>query len=153
MKTLDIAAVNLESCHQMVGTTKPFILVIEKNEKLIETIAAFATLAQIKSASIYGIGAIRDPELAYFEASSKQYHTKQFHGDFEVISLSGNITKHNDGLAIHLHAALGDEKYQLIAGHLKNATVAVTIEMTVIPFTSTINRTINSDFNLPLIQP
>jgi predicted DNA-binding protein with PD1-like motif len=42
--------------------------------------------------------------------------------------MDGNISFLDNALFVHLHTSLSDDKFQVIGGHLFNATVAVTAE-------------------------
>ena len=41
---------------------------------------------------------------------------------------------------MHMHTALGDDNYKVIGGHLKDATVAVTAEITITPLSTKLMR-------------
>jgi uncharacterized protein len=154
--TSTINLANYHTAHAIVGTDAnaiaPFILVLNKGDKLIEAIMSCANKLQLKSAAIWGIGAIAEPKLAYYNLDTKQYSYKTFAGDFEIISLIGNITKLDDKYIVHAHIAVSDGNFQLVAGHLSEATVSVTAEITILPFSGAINRKLNSEFALNLIS-
>jgi hypothetical protein len=145
-------AIKANSCAPLKNAQKPFMLVLDKGQRLIESILACANSAKLHSASFSGLGAIENPTLSYYEDSTKQYKTQTFEGSYELISLTGNITELDGKLIAHAHVALGDERYQLIAGHLNEAMVSITAEITIIPFDAPITRKLNPVFNLNLIE-
>jgi uncharacterized protein len=144
-------AVNVESSCTKKGCDKPFMLIVEKGKRLIEAIIQCADSSQINSASLYGIGALMNPELGFFDINSQAYQYKKFDGFFELVSLSGNITKLDGKNVAHIHVVLSDRNYQVIAGHLKDAEVGVTAEISITPFAGTVVRRNNPEFNVNLI--
>lgn len=74
-----------------------------------------------------GIGMLKDPELGYF-VSKGEYARKVFEGNFELLNLSGNISKYDGGLLGHIHVMLANEDYSVFGGHLFNAKVGLTLE-------------------------
>jgi predicted DNA-binding protein with PD1-like motif len=152
MQPNSFAVIDLNSAHLMINADSPFMLILHKGENVIDSLKKFAITAQIKSASLSGIGALENVRLGYFNLATHQYQYKTFSGMYELISLTGNITKLNDDYIVHLHVALGGPEYQTISGHLDSATVGVTAEIAVIPFGSTITRQFNPDLQLNLIK-
>lgn len=152
MQNQNITTTKLDSPPRIIDPKLPFLLVIEKGKEVSAAIIACAEKHKIGSATLSGIGALENPELGYYNLETKQYQIKKFTGTYELISLIGNITKLNNNFAAHIHVALSNEKYQIIAGHLIKATVAVTAEISIIPFHYEIQRCFNPDFNVNLIE-
>jgi len=74
--------VDLNSCHELKNTDKPFILLLRKDEKLFESVIKAAEIMHIQAASISGLGALDDVTVAYYDLPRKEYKTKLFHGMF-----------------------------------------------------------------------
>jgi predicted DNA-binding protein with PD1-like motif len=73
-------------------------------------------------------------ELGYYHLEEKDYHRKTFSEmDYELISLTGNLSLKEGKPYIHVHAALGDNQFRVFGGHLFEANVAVTAEVSIIP--------------------
>lgn len=147
-----ISVVDSSSCSKLADTDLPFILIVHKGESLIETILKCAQAINLKAASLSGLGALENPTIAYYNLNSKEYQNKLFPGDFELTSLNGNLTKAEDEWVAHIHVTLGDEDYRVIGGHLQNAVVSITTEITVIPFQNPIVRKMDADIGLKLIS-
>lgn len=146
-----ISALDRQVCHQLTDPTEPFILVLHKGENVIESLLDCANTMSIKSAALMGLGAFADPTIAYYRLSTQKYEDKTFPGIFELISFNGNLTQLDGKLLAHVHVALGDEHHQVIGGHLKNAIVGVTVEITVVPFKNAIHRKMDNSVGLCLI--
>lgn len=113
---------------------EPFLLVLKRGEPVVATLVRALQEKGIASGSISGLGALENPEISYYELEEKRYVSRSFPGVFEVASLNGNISELEQNLALHMHVVLGDSQYRAIAGHLQDATVGGTLEITVIPF-------------------
>ncbi|MEM3444798.1 MAG: DUF296 domain-containing protein [Thermoplasmata archaeon] len=101
-----------------------FVLKAEDGENLFEVLESFIRAEQVNSGVILaGIGMLRDFELGYFDGN--EYHRKKYRKPHELVSIKGTIA---DGV-LHLHAALANEKHELIGGHLFKATTCILNEI------------------------
>lgn len=136
----NIAIINSNSGAQLKNTDKPFILVLKPGENLFEGILRCADAANLKSASISGLGGLCDITLAYYNLETKQYQTKLFAEMHELISMNGNIATFEGKRFLHIHAAVGDENYAVFGGHLMSATVNPSAEISITPLSAEIER-------------
>lgn len=148
-----LAVVSTKTCEKMVNPTKPFILVVDKGENVIDALLHCAHTMNIKAASLSGLGATGDVSVAFYHLDTKEYAIKEFTGDFELVSLTGNIAKHEGKPVVHIHAAMGNEDYSLFGGHIMKMIVSVTAEITVIPLDGEIERQYAPDIGLNLMCP
>lgn len=118
----------------------------------MSTLTSFIIGNNIASGIIGGIGAIHDIEIGYFDVGQKQYIKHSFSDTFEVISLTGNISRLDNKPFIHLHAAVADETHRLFGGHLFRATVAVTLELYLRTFEDSIERKPDKDMGFNFWQ-
>lgn len=125
-----------------------YVVRLYKGEDLIASLTDFAEKEHI-GGSISGIGAMGKAELGCFELSTKKYMRKSFEGDFEILSLSGNITAKDGTFVVHAHAILGSSSFETFGGHLFSGEISITGETTVIPWHwDTISRTFDDDTHL-----
>lgn len=129
------------------------ILVLEKGEKLVESLTHFAKLTNLNAGSIQGLGALEEVELGFYHLHQKSYQRTTLKGDWELVALNGNITLKEGLPFVHVHAALGGEDFSLKGGHLFEAVVAVTCEITIVPHTGLIERHAHSGIGLALCSP
>lgn len=108
--------------------------------------------SKLFSASLSGLGAIEDPELAYYNMETKKYETKKFPGIFEIASLNGNISFSEGKLFPHIHVVIGNNQYQAFAGHLMRGIVGATLEITVVPLHRLLYRKFDPEIGLNLIS-
>jgi predicted DNA-binding protein with PD1-like motif len=110
------------------------LIVVSKGQKLVSTLTKDVTDLGLKGGLISGLGALIHAELGYYHLEHKDYLRKTFSEmDYELISLTGNISLKDGNPYIHVHAALGDNQFRVFGGHLFEAEVAVTAEVSIIP--------------------
>ena len=129
-----------------------YVIVLDKWEKVTDSLRNFAREHGISSGFFFGIGAVKDPKIGYYDVFTKEYVEKTLSGEFEVISLVGNITLDEDGnVIVHAHISLGDNQYRVYGGHLIQALVSVTLELLFIP-TIALKRVFDEKTQLKLIR-
>jgi predicted DNA-binding protein with PD1-like motif len=109
-----------------------YILRPEIGEEIQETLRQFAEKVGLQGAFFSGIGTLHQVELAFFCASTKNYDRQFFDDEYELISLTGNLSFTDGVLAPHTHVSLCDRKFQTYSGHLVRGVVSVTAEILVI---------------------
>lgn len=139
------AVVDKTTCSRMANTTKPFILVLKPGDKVHETISQCAKDAKLPGASVSGLGQVHNPTLAYFTSNPNDKPTlTTLNGYYELTSLNGNVAVADGQYYTHIHATLADKQFHGIAGHVDNATTGLTIEVTIVPFESAVERTVDA---------
>lgn len=104
-------------------------LILDKGEEVKSTIESWARKEGITGASISGIGALTDVELAAYDPGTNEWHSKKCMEYYEMLSCIGNIT--TDGM--HAHVMLGTQEFGVIGGHLKSGKISALGEFFVIP--------------------
>ncbi len=128
-------------------------VVLDKGEPVVASLVSACKEQGVRAGSLTGLGAVNSAEIAYYDLSKKEYLNKHFEGDREVVSLVGNVAVVDDEPFLHVHIALGDREMQIVGGHLVEATVAVTLEVSIqiIPDTTS-ERTLDDSIGLKLLQ-
>jgi predicted DNA-binding protein with PD1-like motif len=138
------SVVNASNCSRLVNTTKPFILVLNSGEGLLESITQCAKDAKLIGASISALGQVHNPTLAYFTSNPKDKPTlTTFPGYYELASFTGDISVNGNSYYTHAHAVLADKQFHGIAGHVDAAKVGLTVEVTIVPLTGSVERTVD----------
>jgi uncharacterized protein len=106
-----------------------YLVRLEPGDEVISSFRKFAAKWNVTNAVLVsGIGMIEGVRLGFYR-KGKGYEEHRFDRPVELVSLSGNISKREDGeLIVHLHAAIADEKSRLFGGHLISAITAITVE-------------------------
>jgi len=129
-----------------------YLIRIEPNEELFESLITFATKNKIKSGFFYGLGACKESEIGRYNENKKEYDWFKFKKQFEISSLIGNLTLKEGHPYFHIHASLGDKNLKTISGHLKRLIIFPTCEIMFFAFNSKIERKYNPLTNLFLIE-
>ncbi|MCD6124684.1 DNA-binding protein [bacterium] len=129
---------------------KLWVVKLSPGEDILEGLAVFAREKGV-GGFVNGIGAVKEPELGYFDLAEKSYKKKKFDGEFELLSLSGNISFIDNEPLVHVHAVLGRNDFSTIGGHLFSAEVSVTAEIVIIPWDmNELSRTEDQETGLKL---
>jgi predicted DNA-binding protein with PD1-like motif len=105
-------------------------LVLEPGEEIHTSIRALAVERDLKAAAITsGIGRTRMNVHGYMD-ETHTYHRWTQEGPCELVTLQGNLARHEDGSPFtHIHATFSDNNNVVHAGHMFEATVEVVAEI------------------------
>ena len=118
-----------------------YIIRLDQNDQIIASLLAFAKKERVRLATIQGLGAVKDFTVGFFNPESRQYQEQKFQGFYEITTLLGNMTTKDGEPYLHVHATFGDENFQILGGHLKEATISVTGEVFIRIIKGEVDRT------------
>lgn len=116
------------------------IVRIDRGEEILEQLAVVAQKENIKLASVQALGATDSFTVGVYDTESKQYHSNEFNGAFEIVSLVGTVNTMNGEFYSHLHMSAGNEKCEVFGGHLNRARVSATCELVITVINGTVDR-------------
>jgi predicted DNA-binding protein with PD1-like motif len=125
-----------------------FLISIEKNDDVIESILSVVKKGNLHSASISGIGAVKDVTLGIYNTSEKKYDQKHFP---VIMSWSHAWVMYQKKMirCLFTHTLLmNGPDYRTIGGHLFSAKIAAVGEFVLQPFNTKIVREMNDDVGL-----
>ena len=126
---------------------------LDKEEELIQSLVQFALDSGKHTGFITGIGVLKDVELGYFDVEKKKYDVKSFKGEYELLSMMGNIALTDGKPLPHVHVVLSGEDFKAFGGHLVRGYVGVTCEMVMAAVDIRIERIYDSETGLKLLTP
>jgi len=129
-----------------------FLIRLDLGDPLFDTLYDFAWKANIKAAFFWGLGAVKDVTLGYYDIANKKYIENKFDGIWELVSLTGNLAQIDEGEIIHAHAVLSDIENRTIGGHVFSMTTAATVEIYLIPFHPGLTRKYDDVTGLKLLD-
>ncbi|MBN1503587.1 MAG: DNA-binding protein [Candidatus Eisenbacteria bacterium] len=106
-----------------------YVVRLEPGEEIVSALSSFAQSRGFGSAALQGIGAAKDITLGYFEREKKSYVRRTLAGEYEVLSLAGNVSHFEKAPWVHVHALIAGPDFRVTGGHLFSGTVTVTIEL------------------------
>lgn len=129
-----------------------YLIKLEKNEKLVQTLIKFCEEHRINSGWISGIGSLAEIELAYYRLDRKEYSHEKIEEPLEIVSLMGNIAFFENKHAVHAHIVASDAEMKTYAGHLQEAVISATCEIFLIDFDAKIERKHSPEIGLNLLD-
>ena len=138
---------------KVIKSEKNIILRLDRNEEIISSLELISRKEDIKSAFISGIGALEYVCIGRYKISSKEFIKKEFSGEFEVVSILGNMSLlENNEINIHLHISLADNNFNLFGGHLVKGIVSATMELKITVEKKELKRIYNENLGLNLLN-
>lgn len=125
---------------------------IDKGEEILEKAKEIALKENIKLANLNALGATNDFTVGVLNVENKQYVSNNFHGNYEIVSLTGTINTKDGEFYIHLHMSAGNDKGEVFGGHLNRAVVSVTCEMVINIIDGTVDRYFDEETGLNLFR-
>lgn len=104
---------------------------MDKDEEIVTELKKVCEAEEIKLAFISAIGAVKKFTVGVFKTAEKEYCAHCFEGDYEIVSLTGTVTTKQGAFYAHLHLGAADAEGNMFGGHLNEAVVSATCEMTV----------------------
>ena len=130
-----------------------FILKARPGEEIISALTVFVNEKKIYAGFLTGIGAAQEAELGYFDPRQKAYFRKTYQEPSEIVSLTANISRVEDGQAfLHAHAVLGLRDMSARAGHLFRAVADPTCEIYLRALPGVVERRMVQEQGLKLWQ-
>lgn len=127
-----------------------YFLSIANHCEISEAVAAFCKEMNIMSGEIYGLGAVNKVVLRFLNPATKKYEDLVFNEQMEMSNLTGNISRKDGEVYLHLHATFGRSDCSAIAGHLFTAVISGACELVVIPSEAEIGRKFDEETGLNL---
>lgn len=128
-----------------------YLVRLETGEEVISSLRNFANAYRIGFGAVRAIGTFQRITLGYYDLDTKSYQHKDLEEPVEVLNMTGNITKREDGQRhVHAHVTVGRSDYTTLGGHVVEATVGPTVEAVIETVPTTIRRRHDPDTNLEL---
>ena len=102
---------------------------IDRGEEILEQLTAVAEAEQVALAEVSGLGALGEFTTGVFHVTEQRYESTIRQGEFEIVSLTGTITRQEGKPYLHLHLSAGDGEGRVYGGHLNRGVVSATCEV------------------------
>ncbi|HXI01691.1 MAG TPA: DUF296 domain-containing protein [Candidatus Saccharimonadales bacterium] len=129
-----------------------FLLRLVRGEEVMESIRRFLSIERIPGATLTGIGASDRVTVGFYDIGIREYRPYTHEGRIEITSLVGNIAWRSGEPVIHIHVTAAEEAKGTFGGHLIDARVAATMEISLVPAPERLTRTIDPEIGLPLLD-
>ena len=109
--------------YRSVETVGEYVCRLDHGADWRGEIESLADDEAIDAAVFYGLGAVEDAEVWFYDQDRQEYDSMVFSEPLEVAACVGNVSWLEDGRFAHTHAVLSRPDGEAIAGHLDSATV------------------------------
>jgi predicted DNA-binding protein with PD1-like motif len=125
---------------------------LDPKEEICEELLKIAETEQISFAEIAGLGAVNDFTVGVFDTTAKEYHANEFKGHYEIVSMTGTLTRKEGAPYLHVHFAAGDDKGNVVGGHLNRAIISATGEIIIRVIDGKVGRKFSDEIGLNLFE-
>lgn len=108
--------------YRQVEGAREYVARLEHGRDWRGQIEEFAEAEGIEAAFFYGLGAVQDAVLFFYDQNVKEYGATEFDEPFEMTPAVGNISLLDGEPFAHTHAVLSRADGTTVAGHLDSAT-------------------------------
>jgi len=132
---------------------RTFVLILDPGDEAFGAIGAFARDQQLEAASLSAIGAFERATVGWFDLDARTYRPIEVSQQCEALSLLGDIAVGDDGKSnLHVHCVLGLRDGSTRGGHLLEAIVRPTLEVTLVETPAHLRRRKRPELGLALID-
>lgn len=121
-------------------------------EDIVEVIKKACEENKVKAGCVTAIGAVDKCEMGAYSVAKKEYHKNLYEGEFELVSLVGNISEKDGEVYTHFHVSIADKDGNIYAGHLNYARICVTLEAFVKVIDTKIDRELDEEIGINMIK-
>ena len=132
--------------------SETIVLRVDPGEEICRALMDAAEKENIDLAQISGLGAINRFTTGVFDTVTKEYHANHFEGLFEIVSLTGSLTRKDGEPYLHAHLSAGNLEGHVFGGHLNEAYVSATAEIIVRVIDGKVNRRMDERIGLNLYE-
>src|SRR4051794_28309351 len=106
-----------------------FLIMFDNGDEVTAGLVQFAAEQEVYHATFQALGAFERSTIAFFNLSTKEYEKTDIDEQVEVMSLIGNIALFEGKPKLHAHVVIGKRDLTAHGGHLIEAYVRPTLEV------------------------
>jgi len=140
--------------HKLIeNQPKTYVLIFETGDELAAGLKQFASELKISAGRFEAIGAFSSVKLGWFNWKTKKYENAVVLDEqVELLSMIGDIAMKDEKPEIHAHVVIGKSDGTAHGGHLLKAHVRPTCEVVLTESPAYLQKRIDSESGLALIQ-
>ena len=111
-----------------------YVLSLDNHVEISAALAAFCREKEIRAGQITGLGAINEATFRFLDPATKKYVDKTFSEQMEITNLTGNFSRKEGEVYLHVHLTCSRRDYTCVGGHLLSARVNGACELLITDF-------------------
>ena len=129
-----------------------YVVRIDLGEEIVESLRSLCEQEEIRLAHVEAIGAADHAVIGVYDLKEQAYHQEELNGFMEITGLSGNVTRKDGEVYLHLHGTMADQNNVVHGGHVIEVRVGATCEMFVTVLDGEANRFRDDQLGINLIS-
>ena len=129
-----------------------YMVRIDLDEEIMPSLKALCEKENIQLARVEALGAVNHAVLGVYDMENRAYQREEIDGFMEITGLTGNVTRMNGEVYIHLHSTMVDQNHTVHAGHALELRVGATCEMFVTVLSGEVDRVRDENMGINLIR-
>lgn len=129
-----------------------WVIVLEKGEKITESIKKFCNETGVKAGIVNAIGAAKDIKIGYFDVNTKEYKETTFSDYYEITSLIGDVSTKDGEPYTHIHINFAGSDCVGYGGHFIEGIITVTCEMFITEIEGELERIPDEETGISVIK-
>lgn len=125
---------------------------IDRGEEVLDALRRLCLAEGVKLAHVSALGATDDFTVGVFDVDTKVYHSLDFTGAHEIVSLTGTVSTMNGEYYAHIHMSAANAEGAVRGGHLNRARISATCELVLTVTDGTVERERNEAVGLNLFR-
>ncbi len=125
-----------------------YMIRFDLGEEILTCLKSFCEKEQIRLASVEALGAADYAAIGVYDLENKVYMQEELHEFMEITGLTGNVTRMNGEVYLHLHGTMADRNHRVHGGHVNALRVGATCEMFVRTLDGEVGRKRNEDLGI-----
>ena len=109
--------------------SEPFLARLPMGDDLLEAIAQEFQNRSMAKAAFTLIGAVSRATLGFYDPLTRQYDSREFDSQLEIVSCMGNVSEKDGQMFVHAHVLLSNKDYRCVGGHLMPGTIIFAAEL------------------------
>ena len=136
--------------YKKIGET--YLVRIDVNEEIMKSLKTLCEKENIRLAHVEALGAANHAVIGVYDLKEQAYHQEELNGFMEITGLTGNVTRKDGEVYLHLHGTMADQNNVVHGGHVIELTVGATCEMFVTALPGEVNRIRDEKLGINLIS-
>ncbi len=132
---------------------KTYVLIFETGDEIAAGLKQFAAEQKMADSSFKAIGALSSAKLGWLNWETKKYETSvELKEQMELLSMIGDIALKDGEPQVHAHVVVGKRDGTAHGGHLQEAVVRPTCELVLTEGPAHLQKQIDPESGIALIQ-